>query len=195
MRCTISGIFYIHNIHDKYLDCIFIDEYEESHQLSILHYHNHKARDGPFPEISQYVTSGHVYILHGTMTVIDEDYLHPSVWFHFLLFSLQNTYVWIDAGYELLSTISIYIDWYFSVLDYFCHRFNVSDASHGVSYYKDCQVDFWIQEWRVQKGISSLEILCRWNSTICWTGQCTFLLYISLIHFFYRPSISNYRWT
>ncbi len=79
MVCTFSGVFYVHNVRDKYLDCIFIDEYKESHQLSILHYNNPSGRNGPFPEMSQYITSGHVYMLHGTMTIIDKDYLHPSV--------------------------------------------------------------------------------------------------------------------
>jgi len=107
MACMFSGIFYVHNIHDKYMDCVFLDECWESHQLSILHYDNRRSRDGPFPEASPYIMSGHVYVLHGTMTIIDKDYLHPSVPFHFHLPFLHNTYIWIDASHELLSIVTI----------------------------------------------------------------------------------------
>ena len=93
MACTFSGVFYVRNVHDKHLDCIFVDECEESHELSIIHYDNHTTRDGPFPEASQYVASGHVYILHGTMTIIDDNYLHPLVLFHLHLPSLHDAYV------------------------------------------------------------------------------------------------------
>ena len=64
-----------------------MDECEESHELPLIHYDNHSSRDGPFPEASQYVASGHVYILHGTMTILDNDYLHPLVLFHLHLLS------------------------------------------------------------------------------------------------------------
>ena len=116
MACMFSGIFYVHNIHDKYMDYVFIDECQESHQLSILHYDNRSARDGPFPEASPCITSGHVYVLHGTMTIIDKDYLHPSVPFNFNLPSLYNTNIWIDASHELLSNVTIYGHQRFSLI-------------------------------------------------------------------------------
>src|SRR5437667_8177667 len=44
--------------------------------------------------------SGHVYILHGTMTMADNNYLHPLVLFHLHLLFLHVAYVSIDASYR-----------------------------------------------------------------------------------------------
>ena len=146
MACTFSGIFYVHNIRDKYIDCVFIDEYHESHELSILYYDNRSARDGPFPEASPCIMSGHVYILHGTMTVVDKDYSHPSVPFHPHFPSLHNTYIQIDASHELLSNVTVHSGGYPSLSSDLSHGFNVSNAPHDLSHSKNCRVDLRIQE-------------------------------------------------
>ena len=153
MACTFSGLFYVRNVRDKYLDCVFIDECDESHELSIIHYDNHSGRCGPFPEASQHITSGHVYVLQGIMTIIDKDYLRPSVPFP-SPFSCHETYVSIDASNEFLSNVTLYFRQCFSVSDDVSCPSNVSNASHDVSISKNCPANLAIQQQELHRMVS-----------------------------------------
>ena len=77
MACIFSGIFYIENIRNRFLDCIFKDEDEELQKVTVIHYTNRNAT--PYPETSCNIQIGEVYLLQGLWVITDGDYLAPTV--------------------------------------------------------------------------------------------------------------------
>jgi hypothetical protein len=77
MACTFSGVFYIENIRNRFLDCIFKDEDEELQKVTVIHYTNRNAT--PYPETSCNIQIGEVYLLQGLWVITDGGYLSPTV--------------------------------------------------------------------------------------------------------------------
>src|ERR1700724_1866849 len=77
MACIFSGIFYIENIRNRFLDCIFKDEDEELQKVTVILYTNRNAT--PYPKTSCNIQIGEVYLLQGLWVITDGDYLSPTV--------------------------------------------------------------------------------------------------------------------
>ena len=77
MACTFSGIFYVENIRNRFLDCIFKDEDEEIQKVTVIHYTNRNAT--PYPETSTDIQIGEVYLLQGLWVITNGNYLTPTV--------------------------------------------------------------------------------------------------------------------
>src|ERR1700737_3897670 len=71
------GVFYIENIRNRFVDCIFKDEDEELQKVTVVYYTNRNAT--PYPETSSDIQIGKVYLLHGLWVITNGDYLTPTV--------------------------------------------------------------------------------------------------------------------
>jgi len=78
MASTFSGIFYIENIRNRLLDCIFKDEEEELRKVTVIHYTNRKAT--PYPTTCDHIQVGEVYFLQGFWVITEGNYLSPTVY-------------------------------------------------------------------------------------------------------------------
>jgi len=93
MPCFFAGPFYVTDIIDRSLNCIFMNEHLIPVAVSMTYFHNRSIADSaPSAVAYQRPQPGHVYLVFGTLAFAANDFRTPIVSF----LPLLNLYVLSD---------------------------------------------------------------------------------------------------